>query len=85
MNRIITFAVEKDTGLVVSRVDSEIAVPVLQYEKMLPENNFTPTYELEKMSVYALQPWQAYKWTRKVPLELKNRHRAFWGFKAVTA
>jgi len=30
---------------------SDVAIPVLQFDKMLPENNFTPQYKLEKMDV----------------------------------
>lgn len=78
MNRIITYAIDKGTGFVVSRVGSEVAYPVLDYEGMTPANNFTPRYYLETMSVYALQPWDNYRWTRKIPAELKNRHRIFW-------
>lgn len=79
MNRIITYAVEKESGIVYSRVGSEVAGPVLDYEGMLPSNNFAADYNLESFSVCMLQPWNGYRWTKKVPVELKNRHRAFWG------
>lgn len=82
MNRIITYGVCKDDGMVVSRVGSEVAWPVLQYEDMLPENNFTPTYKLERMPVLSVtDEWYRIKWTKKIPIHLKNRHRVFWGFK----
>lgn len=80
MNRIITYAIEKETGIVVSRVGSEFAYPQLDFEGMTPANNFTATYALEKSDIYQLQPWSGYKWTKKIPVELKNRHREFWGF-----
>lgn len=84
MKKIIQYAVDTETGMVISRVGSEIAVPVLQYEKMLPENNFQTIYELEKMDVIAIAPcWNHYKWTRKIPSELKNVHRQFWGLKVL--
>lgn len=81
--RIITFAFNKDDGLVVSRVGSEIAVPVLDFEKIGEGGDFTQPFEyhLEKMPITAIgRDWPRYKWTKKIPVELKNRHRAFWGF-----
>lgn len=77
----ITYAVDMETGLVVSRVGSEVAFPVLQYDKMTPENHFATIYELEKMSVFDLNPWEKFHWTKKIPVEIKNEHRAFWGMK----
>lgn len=82
MPRTIQYAIETETGIVISRVGSEIAVPVLQFAEMKPENNFRPTYLLEKMNVHALCGiWNHYKWTKKISVDLKNRHREFWGFK----
>lgn len=85
--RIITFAYHKDDGLVVSRVGSEIAVPVLEFEKIGQDGDFTGPmeYHLEKFPVHSIggRDWPRYKWTKKIPLELKNRHRAFWGFPAL--
>lgn len=64
--RTIQYAIENPTGVVISRVGSEIAYPARR--------------RLEKLSVYALAPsWRAYRWTRKIPRALKNRHRKFWG------
>lgn len=80
--RNITYAIDLDTGLVVSRVGSELAWPILDYENMLPENNFTMFYNLEKIPVISVcNYWGNLKWTRKIPLEIKNIHRRFWGFK----
>ena len=80
--RTITYAVDQENGQVFSRVDSEIAVPILDYGKMLPENNFEPTYYLEKVPVLQLVgQWDRLKWTRKIPVDLKNEHRVFWGMK----
>lgn len=86
MNRIITFAVSEDDGMVYSRVGNEVAYPVLQWEKIGEGGDFTQPleYKLEKSSVFNLSYyWPRLKWTRKIPTELKNRHRAFWGMKAV--
>lgn len=82
MKKIIQYAVDTETGMVISRIGSEVAIPILQFDKMLPENNFTPQYELEKMDVIAIaQGWNNYRWTRKIPSDLKNAHRQFWGMK----
>ena len=83
MIRIITYAFHKDDGLVVSRVGSEIAVPVLDFEKIGEGGDFTglTEYHLEKFPVISIgRGWPRYQWTRKIPIELKNRHRAFWDF-----
>ena len=84
--KTIKYGIDRDTGLVWSRVGSEVAIPVLQYDKMIPQNNFQPTYELEKMDVIEVagQAYDSVEWTRKIPVELKNRHRKFWGMKKLT-
>jgi len=79
---IITYAYDTETGVVISRVGSQVAIPVLQYADMKPENNFQTNYELEKISVFAIASyWDNYKWTKKVPVNVKNQHRKFWGMK----
>ena len=42
-------------------------------------------YNLEKVYLFDMTPGQyaRLRWTRKIPLEIKNYHRAFWGMKAV--
>jgi hypothetical protein len=69
--------IDTETGQVLSRVDNEIALPVLQFNKMGPDNNFDTIYELEKMSVYNLSHMTVIN-TRKIPVEIKNTHRKFW-------
>ena len=82
--KIITYAIDQDTGMVISRVGSEVAIPVLQYDKMCPENNFQTEYKLEKMDVCSFSvKWRDLKWTRKIPKEVKNVHRKFWGMKVL--
>ena len=81
-NRTIQYAVDTE-GHVASRVDSEIAFPVLEYDKMTPENNYKMTYKLEKEGVLHIcrTDWfKGLKWTRKIPVQIKNYHREFWGF-----
>lgn len=93
MNRIITYAVDEETGMVVSRVDSELAVPVLDFAAIgMGGDGFEvgdfrgPTrVNLERMDVYSIGTgWRYLRWTKKVPVELKNLHRAFWGFKPLS-
>lgn len=86
MSRCITYAVEEETGLVYSRVGAEIAVPVLQYERIGKGGDFTAPleYELEKFGVSELRgEWNTLRWTRKIPVALKNKHREFWGMAAL--
>lgn len=63
-----------------------IALPVLQFQDMVPDDNYKTKYALEKFNVIQLvgSAYNAVKWTRKVPIEIKNRHREFWGFKPLT-
>ena len=82
MSRNIQYAFETETGMVISRVGSEVCIPVLQFHKMLPEDNFQTIYELEKMDVIVISHCcNQYKWTRKIPQNIKNEHRQFWGLK----
>jgi hypothetical protein len=63
-------------------VGSEVAIPVLDYDAMVPENNFQTSYYLEKDSVHNVLPYSRdLVWTKKIPLEIKNLHREFWGMK----
>ena len=79
--RTITYAIDRYTGLVFSRVGSEVAIPVLDWEGMKPENNFRTEYHLEIGSVHEAYQGTDLKWTRKLSNNLKNIHRAFWGMK----
>lgn len=83
MNRTIQYGIDQNTGLVWSRVSSMIALPVLQYDKMGPEDNFQTKYALEKMDVMEVvgPSYNAVRWTRKIPSQIKNLHREFWGMK----
>lgn len=87
----ITYAWDNDTGRVWSRfspghVDGKyqedlVAVPVLQYNDMAPENNFQATYKLEKFRVHEALQGADLTWTKKIPVAVKNQHRSFWGLK----
>jgi hypothetical protein len=79
--RTIQYAISQD-GHVYSRVGSEVAIPVLDYERIGEGGDFSKPfqYHLEKFSVYTLAgQWADLRWTRKIPVALKNLHRQFWG------
>ena len=89
MPRTITYAVDED-GTVYSRVDREVAVPVLDFaaigqggDGFKPGNFNGPIkHNLQKFALEALYgAWASLRWTKKIPVGLKNRHRAFWGMK----
>ena len=90
MSRTIQYAINEEDGQVWSRVDSEVAVPVLDFDGIgkggdgfEPGDFRGPTrYNLERFDVLTVgREWNALKWTRKIPLEEKNLHRQFWGMK----
>jgi len=78
--RNITYAIDLDIGLVISRVGNELAWPILEYDGILPD--YALNYQLEKITLHTAAPcWNTLKWTRKIPVEIKNIYRRFWGFK----
>jgi hypothetical protein len=80
MRRNIHYGIDQDTGLVVSQVYHEgYAIPVLDFEGMKPENGYKAVYNLTKFK--ELTGILRATWTRKIPTEIKNRHRVFWGMK----
>ena len=82
-NKTIQYAIDLDTNLVISRVQSEVLIPILDFEEMNPNNNFQLTYILEKCSIYDTIGL-ALKWTKKIPIEIKNIHRKAWGMKLLS-
>lgn len=86
MNKTIQYGVERETGPVYSRVGSEAAGPVLDFEAIgMGGDGYAPgdfrgpvRYSLEKMPLREVYPYC--RWTRKVPVAVKNLHREFWGF-----
>ena len=97
--RTITFAVHRDNGLVISRVGNELAWPVLDFPAIgmggigddgveyEPGDFQGPTrHYLDKFPFSQVGgEYRHLKWTKKIPLYLKNRHREFWGMKPVRA
>jgi hypothetical protein len=88
VNRIIQYGINED-GLVYSRVGGEVAVPVLDFAAIgqggdgYAAGDFRgPTrYALEKCPVYEIRgEYPSIRWTRKIPVAVKNLHREFWGF-----
>lgn len=90
--RIIMYARHKD-GYWVSRVDSEFAWPILDYEaigKGDPETGLRPgnfrgpmKYNLERLSTMqvVIEEYRLLTFTKKVSIEVKNFHRKFWGMR----
>lgn len=80
--RTIQYAIHSETGAVISRVGNDVAIDIPQYDgKNWPPTNETK-YQLEKIQFITLVPvWDYYKWTRKIPFDVKNRHRMFHGMK----
>ena len=82
MRKTLTYAIDVHSGQIISRIGSEVAIPVLDYEDMTPENNFIAGSTLTKFPVFAIvNVWDNFEWTRKIPAEIKNIHRQFWGMK----
>jgi hypothetical protein len=80
--KTIQYAIDKETGLTWSRVDSEVAVPVLDYEGMDLDKSFDTEYKLERMKVLDIAHYMHdLTWTKKLPISIKNYHREFWGMK----
>ena len=98
-NFLVLYAVHQESGVVSSRLKQEIALPVLEFEQIgmggletstgityaLHDFRGPTNHHLEKFSVHDIHDWKQLKWTKKIPLELKNLHRAFWGLPPVKA
>ena len=80
--RTIQYAIDKETGLTVSRRGSQIAIPILEYSNMIGQNHYQTTYILETCGIFSFgEEFNRFAWTRKIPVEIKNIHRKFWGMK----
>lgn len=85
-NRTIQYAVDAETGQIWSRVDDQLAVPVLDYRGMHPRDGSEMRYALYKIGIFeALVHEGCLTWTRKIPLKIKNLHRKFWGMKELVS
>ena len=63
----------------------EYAMEVVEYGEATYENGFEMETHLEKFpgSIYHQYQYSDFQWTKKIPLEVKNWHRRFWGLKPV--
>ena len=54
-------------------------------EHEYPKGNFTGPfrYDLMEMDLYDVREYSVLLFTKKIPLEIKNYHRKFWGMKPV--
>jgi hypothetical protein len=85
----IQYAIDVHSGRVVSQIGDEFAWPILDYEGMTPANHFQTNYHLEKVNIKELyhpgSGLHTLLHTRKLPLRIRNYHRAFWGMPPVKA
>ena len=90
--RNILYFIDPETTLLVSRVGSEIAIPVLQYDKTYPDHNFKEQFVIEKYDVITVSKWYA----TLIPINRNkikkyyiedwiNYHREFWKLKPIPA
>ena len=80
----IRYAFRREDGLVVSLCGNEFAWPVLDFEAIGKEGDYTQPfqYNLEKIKVLDMGiDFPLLVWTRFVPANVKNVHREFWGLK----
>jgi len=102
LNRTIIYGIEPD-GTVISRVGSEVAFPVLDFQAIgQGGEGYEPgdfrgpeQYSLEKSGTHFFFRYEEcrysdVKWTKgfgnthgtpPIPLDIRNIHRVFWGFK----
>lgn len=84
MIKNITYGVDPLNGAIYARYDNRIAFYELEYDKMQFDNKFAITYKLAECHVFDIctsAEWKRLKWTKKIPIEIKNQFRAFFGFK----
>ena len=84
--RIIRYAVDRDSGEVVSRVGREFAWPILDFEAIGKNGDFTAPFEYNLEKIDGPEAHYAARslfYTRHVPTVVKNLHRAFWGMAPV--
>ena len=81
--RTIQYAIDINTGLIVSRVDTELGCYVVDYENMNIKNGYSAKAFLVRIPILHTTFWDSLRWTKKIPKEIKNIHRNFWGFPAL--
>ena len=90
--KYLTFMIEKATGFVYSVMcasgySHEFACPVMDFEGIGKDGDYTKPikYDLQKfpLNESGIRWWQDFIHTKKIPIDLKNKHRIFWGMKPV--
>ena len=85
----LSYGVCQETGFYVSWIRdhpdhrNSVAWPVLDYESIGENGDYTQPFEynLEEFDPVAVLPRTDVRWTRKIPIDVKNLHREFWGLK----
>lgn len=72
----ITYAVNRDGFY--ARCGDRMAFFELDYKNMKPENNFEEKYTISDCSVFEFGE-QNVRWTKKIPLHIKNAFRKHFG------
>jgi hypothetical protein len=84
MPRSIRFAFNREDGHVISRVGNVLAWPILDFQAIGKNGDYTQPfqYNLEKIDVLQVgREWDSLYWTKYIPTEMKNIHRKYWGMK----
>ena len=86
MMRSIHYRIDRDTGMVWSQVFGEgWSIPVYQYSDFGNNGDFTGEIpvKLERYGIEAVsyRIMNSLIYTKKIPKEIKNVHRKFWGMK----
>ena len=77
----IRYGIDRDTKRVWSQVGAELAIPVFEFQRTLGAPGWRTTEMLERFRLLEVPPeyLREVTWTTNIPVEAKNRHRAFWG------
>lgn len=86
--RQIQYFRDPETRLLITRVGSYVAIPILNIEEMLSQGDFKNQYPLEKYDVISVSKWyntlipiSNRKIRNRYTIEWINYHRQFWGLR----
>ncbi len=86
--RQIQYFRDPETRLLISRVGSYMAIPILNIEEMLSQGDFKNQYPLEKIDVIKVSKWyntlisiSNRKIRNRYSMAWINYHRQFWGLR----
>lgn len=77
----VYYGIDLHTGFIFSRFQGQLAIHIIDFEGMKPENNFQMKTYLEKFPDQQALMHMPHVFTRKIPVAIKNQHRVFWGLK----